>query len=93
MGGEPPAAAFFRSQAPNAGGLRGKTDTGLTLFLTFTLYHEVRGAASESCHLRTESTLLISYILYITLSQRKGYFPVLRACILYGGQQGATELI
>lgn len=81
-GGERPAAAFFWSQAPSADGLRGKADTGLTLFLT-----------SESCRLRTESTLLISHVLCVAFSQRKGYFPVLQACILNGGQQGATELI
>lgn len=93
MGGERPAAAFFRSQIPSADGLHGKADTGLTLFLTFILYHRGTRALSESCPLKTESTLLISHIFYVTFSQREVYFPVLQTCILYGGQQGATELI
>lgn len=69
MGGERPAAAFFWSQPPNVDLLHGKADTGLIPFLTFTI--EGRGAPSESCPLKTESTLLISHILYITFSQCK----------------------
>lgn len=75
MGGERPAAACFRSQAPSADGLRGKADTGLTLFLTVTI--EVRGAPSEICPLKTESTLPISHIFghHVLTTQSLFYKP------------------